>query len=239
MKQIQLFRGAEHPCSYLPGRAACSAYADPGLLLDVSTYSSLAAQGFRRSGDLVYRPHCPSCAACVPARIPVARFALNRSQQRNWRDNADVAVIPKSAEFDAEHYRLYQRYLAARHDDGGMADSSPEEYLGFLASRWADTQFVEFRVDGALLAVAVVDKLDTGLSAVYTFFDPERGERGLGTLAVLWQIAEARRLGLQWLYLGFWIEDCRKMNYKNRFRPMQALLGGRWLTFEKGEKIGL
>ena len=147
MKQIQLFRGAEHPCSYLPGRSACSAYADPGLLLDVATYSSLAAQGFRRSGDLVYRPHCAGCAACVPVRIPVARFAPNRSQLRSLRVNADVLAIPKPAEFDAEHYHLYQRYQTARHEDGGMADSSPEDYLGFLGSRWADTQFVEFRLD--------------------------------------------------------------------------------------------
>jgi arginine-tRNA-protein transferase len=232
-----LFRGNEHACSYLPGLTACSAYADPGLALDVAAYSALAAQGFRRSGDLVYRPHCQGCAACVPVRIPVARFAPDRSQRRVLAANAGVAAIPRLPEFDEAHYRLFQRYLSARHDDGGMADSSPEDYMGFLGSRWADTCFVEFREGRALLAVAVVDKLETGLSAVYTFYDPDEGRRGLGTLAVLWQVAEAARLGLHWVYLGFWVGDCRKMSYKTRFRPLQALLGGRWLTFEKGEKI--
>jgi len=239
VKQIRLFRGAEHPCSYLPGRAACSAYADPTLELDVPIYSGLAAQGFRRSGDLVYRPHCLGCAACVPVRIPVARFAPDRSQRRVLRDNAGVAATSKPAVFDEAHYRLFQRYLAARHDDGGMADSSEEDYMGFLGSRWADTRFVEFRLEGRLLAVAVVDRLETGLSAAYTFFDPDEDRRGLGTLAVLWQVGEARRRGLEWVYLGFWIEGCRKMNYKDRFRPLQALRGGQWLTFEKGEKIHL
>jgi len=239
MKHIRLFRGAEHPCSYLPGLTACSAYADPGLALDVQTYSSLAAQGFRRSGDLVYRPHCAGCKACVPARIAVSRFAPDRSQRRALRDNAGLVATPKPAEFDEEHYRLFQRYLAARHDEGGMADSSPEDYMGFLGSRWADTGFVEFRLEKELLAVAVVDRLEAGLSAAYTFFDPDQAHRGLGTLAVLWQVGEARRLGLAWVYLGFWIAGCRKMNYKDRFRPLQVLVGGQWRSFEKGEKIPL
>jgi arginine-tRNA-protein transferase len=212
---------------------------DTSLSLDASTYSRLAEQGFRRSGDLVYRPHCLLCAACVPVRIPVARFAPDRSQRRVWRANADLAVNSMPAEFDEEHYRLFRRYLAARHDDGGMADSSPEDYAGFLCSRWADTRFVEFRSAKELLAVAVVDRLETGLSAVYTFFDPGHAERGLGTLAVLWQVGEARRLGLDWLYLGFWIEDCRKMSYKQHFRPLEARIGEQWRRFEKGEKIQL
>ena len=237
MRRIRLFSGAGHACSYLPGRDACSAYVDPGLALDAATYASLAAQGFRRSGDLVYRPHCQGCAACVPVRIPVARFAPDRSQQRCLRDNARVAATARPAEFDAAHYRLFRRYLAARHDDGGMADSSPEDYLGFLGSRWADTRFVEFRLEEKLLAVAVMDRLEAGLSAVYTFFDPAQSRLGLGTLAVLWQVGEARRLGLDWLYLGFWVKGCRKMSYKERFRPLQALAAGQWLTFEKGEKI--
>jgi len=237
MRQVGLILGDRHPCSYLPGRVARSTYMDTSLHLDVPTYSRLVEQGFRRSGDLVYRPHCLACAACVPVRIPVARFAPDRSQLRGLRNNADLAVASKPAEFDEEHYRLFRRYLAARHEDGGMADSSPEDYMGFLGSRWADTRFVEFRLGEKLLAVAVVDRLDDGLSAVYTFFDPGQAARGLGTQAVLWQVGEARRLGLDWVYLGFWIGDCRKMLYKDRFRPLQALVGGQWLEYQKGEKI--
>jgi arginine-tRNA-protein transferase len=238
MKQIQLFRGPGHPCSYLPGQIAYSAYVDTQLELDASLYSKLAEQGFRRSGDLVYRPHCLLCAACVPVRIPVAEFLPDRSQRRVWRDNQDLTIVQKPAEFDEAHYALFQRYLQSRHEDGGMADSSEEDYIGFLGSRWADTAFVEFRLADTLLALAVVDRLEQGLSAVYTFFDPEQTWRSLGTLAVLWQVDEARRLGLDWVYLGFWIEDCRKMNYKNRFRPLEARLDGQWRRFEKGEKIG-
>lgn len=237
MRRIRLLRGPVHACSYLPGKLAQSLYVDNEASLDAVTYSRLAEQGFRRSGDLVYRPDCLKCKACVPVRIPVARFTPNRSQLRTLRDNRDVTVTPKPAVYAEEHYRLFCRYLDARHEEGGMANSSPEDYLGFLASEWSDTRFVEFRAQGQLLAVAVVDVLDGGLSAVYTFFDPQQTARGLGTLAVLWQIGEARRLGLEWVYLGFWIGDCRKMNYKERFRPLEALLDSEWRVFEKGEKI--
>ena len=239
MKRILLFRGPEQACSYLPDFVSRSAFVDTRLQLDVPTYSSLAAQGFRRSGDLVYQPNCPACSACVPVRIPVARFSPNRSQWRTLRKNAGLTITPKPAEFDAEHYQLFLRYLAARHDEGGMKDSSPQDYIGFLGSAWADTAFVEFRLHEELLAVAVVDRLVSGLSAVYTFFDPAYEERGLGTLAVLWQIGEAKRLGLDWLYLGFWIGACGKMSYKTNFRPLEALINDHWLSFEKGEKIDI
>ena len=239
MKPIQLFWGVEHPCSYLPGQISRSAYVDPHLRLNVPTYTTLAAQGFRRSGDLVYRPHCQSCQACVPLRIPVSRFSPNRSQLRNLRDNADLTITPKPAEYVEEHYQLFLCYLASRHRDGGMTDSSPDDYIGFLGSDWSDTLFVEFRLQDKLVSIAVVDRLENGLSAVYTFFDPNYEARGLGTLAVLWQIKEAKSLGLNWLYLGFWIKDCRKMSYKHNYRPIEALIDGHWRSFEKGEKIGM
>jgi arginyl-tRNA--protein-N-Asp/Glu arginylyltransferase len=239
VRQVKLFLGAEHPCSYLPGQVSRSAYVDTDEWLDVAAYSSLAAQGLRRSGDLVYRPLCRSCLACVPIRIPVARFLPNRSQLRTLRDNQDLTATPKPAAFDEEHYRLFRSYLAARHADGGMANSTPQDYIGFLGSSWADTWFVEFRLQETLVAVAVVDRLSTGMSAVYTFFNPAHAERGLGTLAVLWQIEESKRLGLDWLYLGFWVGACRKMRYKGNYRPLEAMVGGHWLPFEKGEKIDI
>jgi len=239
LKRIRLFSGPVHACSYLPGRLAHSLYVDTHTHLDAETYSRLAEQGFRRSGDLVYRPECHGCSACVPVRIPVARFSPSRSQLRCLRGNRDVEVNPLPAVYKDEHYRLFKRYLASRHEEGGMADSSPEDYVGFLTSEWSSTWFVEFRHGGQLQAVAVVDRLDHGLSAVYTFFDPDQKERGFGTLAVLWQVEQARNLGLDWVYLGFWIEACQKMNYKDRFRPLEALLGNEWRVFEKGEKIRL
>ncbi len=238
VRRIRLFLGAEHPCSYLLGRVANSAYVDTDM--NPMLYSRLAEQGFRRSGDLVYRPHCRICTACIPIRVPVRRFWPDRSQRRNLRNNSDLEIIRKAPEFDEDHYRLFRRYLTARHEDGNMANLSPQEYMAFLGSHWADTTFVEFKSREKLLAVAVVDRLDRGLSAVYTFFDPAQAERGLGTQAVLWQIGEARRLGLEWLYLGYWIGDCRKMNYKTRFRPLEALIGEHWKGFRKrGEDSSL
>jgi len=237
MKRISLYLGHEHDCSYLPGRMARSVYVDPDTPMNEPLYSALIGQGFRRSGELVYRPHCPSCSACVPVRVPAARFVPNRSQARALRSNADLTIRRKPAAFDEAHYRLFSRYLAARHAQGGMASSSREEYIQFLAASWIQSSFVEFRLGDELLAVAVVDYLEDALSAVYTFFDPGHASRSLGVNAILWQIEEVRRLGLTWLYLGFWVEHCRKMAYKNQYRPLQALIGGQWRDFEKGEKI--
>lgn len=235
--RIRLFRGYAHECSYLPEAFAQSLYVEEGTALNPVIYTRLAEQGFRRSGNLVYKPECPDCNACVPVRIPVRRFQLNRAQQRTWKDNQDLSVAVCPAVFDEEQYALFSEYVGTRHQDGGMSDSSPAEYMGFLSSAWSETWFVEFREDKKLLAIAVVDRLDGGLSAVYTFFDPKERERSLGTFAVLWQIEEARRLGLDWVYLGFWIEQCQKMSYKEKYRPIEALLDDEWRVFEKGGKI--
>lgn len=237
MKSIPLYISYEHDCDYLPGRRAQMAYVSPRERLDVGIFSWLATRGFRRSGDMVYRPHCPSCSACIPVRIPVAQFRPNRGQRRIQRMNSDLKVVRKPARFEEAHYRLFIRYLRARHSDGHMAESSPGDYIRFLACGWAETGFYEFRLGDRLLAVAVTDHLIDGLSAVYTFYDPELPERSLGTNAILWQTAEARRRGLDWLYLGFWISDCRKMSYKSAFRPLEALVGENWVLLGKGENI--
>lgn len=232
MKSIPLHLGYEHDCDYLPGRQARMAYVSPLVGLDPNLYSELAANGFRRSGDLVYRPYCQNCTACMPVRIPVHDFQPSRVQRRVAKANADLRVIRKHDVFDERHYQLYMRYLATRHAEGHMALSSREEYLQFVASAWGDTGFYEFLAGDELLAVAVIDHLDDGLSAVYTFYDPEQGRRSLGTYAVLWQIAEAARRGLGWVYLGFWIAECRKMAYKNAFRPFQVLTKSGWCDWE-------
>jgi arginyl-tRNA--protein-N-Asp/Glu arginylyltransferase len=237
MKAIPLHIGYEHDCDYLPGNRATMAYVSPRVPLDKSVYTQLVANGFRRSGDLVYRPYCEGCSACLPVRIPAERFTPNRAQRRVLKMNADLRVVAKPGEFDEAHYQLYRRYLQSRHGDGSMASSSPAEYLQFLGSRWGEVGFYEFLDGDQLLAVAVIDHLEDGLSAVYTFYDPEAMHRGLGTYAVLWQIGEARRRGLPWVYLGFWISACRKMAYKGNFRPLQVLVGSRWMAVGKGENV--
>jgi arginine-tRNA-protein transferase len=218
-----------HECSYLNGRRAVTLFVDPYTPMDNTTYSQLADTGFRRSGNYVYRPRCPGCLACVPVRIPVAEFRPDRSQRRTWARNQDLEFRIKSPVFDEEHFALYRRYTRLRHPGGGMDTDEPDQYRGFLISPWAETQFVEFRANGRLIAVSVIDCMAQGLSSVYTFFDPEEPRRGFGVYTILWQIEEAKRRGLPWVYLGYWIAETPKMAYKVRYRPLEALLNGQWL----------
>jgi len=221
-----------HPCSYLPGRTATTLFIDPRYPLDGDKYARFTRLGFRRSGDLVYRPHCRDCSACTPVRIPVDRFAPTRSQRRVVRRNADLVVRARPSVFMPEHFNLYLRYQAIRHSGGGMDDPDPQKYVNFLMGRQVETVFYEMRRDEELLAVAVVDHLPDGLSAVYTFFDPQESNRGLGTFAILWQIEHARLVGLPWVYLGYWIAESKKMAYKANFRPLEAYRHGRWSDLE-------
>lgn len=227
---IKFFSTTAHACSYLPGKQAVTLFADPKTSMDRRLYSELSDLGFRRSGNYVYRPHCGSCQACVAIRIPIERFTPSRQQLRVWKKNQDLDVIVGNALFSEEHYALYERYIIARHHDGDMYPPSVEQYASFLTSDWSETRFIEFRLAGKLLAVAVCDELEQGLSAVYTFYDPDDEKRSLGTFAVLWQIEESRRLGLPSLYLGYWIRECQKMNYKIGFRPIELLINGEWLV---------
>ncbi|MGH8596250.1 MAG: arginyltransferase [Gammaproteobacteria bacterium] len=225
---LGFFLTPPHKCGYLPGRSAVTIFVDPRRRTTVSTYSMLSEHGFRRSGDHVYRPQCPECNACVPVRVPVNEFKLRRSQARTLRVNADVVLIPRQPAFRHDHYTLYQRYITTRHAGGSMENPDPESYIEFLTAAWSDTTFYEFRADNRLLAVAVVDHLDDGLSAVYTFYDPSEAHRSLGRLAILKQIEIARALQVRWLYLGYWISACQKMSYKAEYQPLEYFRSGEW-----------
>jgi arginine-tRNA-protein transferase len=170
-------------------------------------------------------------------RIPVRDFSPRRIQRRVLQRNADIQMHERPAAFDPQHYALYQRYTAARHEDGDMADASPTGYLGFLRADWCDTRFFEFRLGDRLVAVAVTDLAGDGLSAVYTFFDPEMAARSLGSYAILRQIEHARALGLPYLYLGYWIRDSRKMAYKAAYRPIELWRAARWQRFAAGDRL--
>ncbi len=228
MISIPLFLTDKHPCSYLDDEVAQPAFVHPLFDMTSGIYSELIKQGYRRSGDEVYSPHCPNCSACIPARLQVADFIPSRSQKRCLSKNSHTLVVDKPAEFDKSHYGMYLRYQAARHGDGSMAQSSPNDYLSFLKSTWCDTHFVEFLIAGELAAIAVVDHLDNALSAVYTFFDPKFSEYSLGVNAVLWQIEWAKQLQKEFLYLGFWIKRCKKMSYKSDYQPLQIFKDKQW-----------
>lgn len=231
-KTPEIYLSMPHPCSYLPGRMASSLFIDPHYPLDSLGYAGFMQLGFRRSGDLIYRPHCHGCHACIPVRVPVNLFCPNRGQRRVWQRNRDITVVPKPPGFDEEHFQLYQRYQALRHPGGGMDDPDPQKYKHFLTSKHIDSMFCEFRREDQLLGVAVVDVLPDGLSAVYTFFDPGEKQRALGVYAALWEIEETKRRGLPWLYLGYLIQECPKMSYKANYRPLEAYRDGRWALLE-------
>lgn len=195
---LRMFLTTDYACSYLPDRRARNLVADPAVT-DNPLYTQLAELGFRRSGEHVYRPHCRGCTACRSLRVPVERFQPNRSQQRLWKRNRDLRVRVLPAEFDGEHFELFARYIGTRHAGGGMDPASPENYWSFVTSRWCSTWLYEFRLDRALLAVAVVDRMDEGLSAVYTFFDPLHKARAS---APTQSCGKSPRRG-DWVYRGF------------------------------------
>jgi arginyl-tRNA--protein-N-Asp/Glu arginylyltransferase len=237
-EELRLFQTGEHPCGYWPDRQARDLVLDPQDSRLGALYPMALGWGFRRSGDLVYRPHCAHCRACVPVRIPVERFAPDRNQRRCLTRNADLEYRVVPAERNEEQFALYQRYLAHRHANGGMDKHGPHEFDQFLIGSWPHSRFMEIRTArvghqrGRLLAVAVTDITDQGLSAVYTFFDPDEQARSLGTYAILQQIAWARRDSLPHLYLGYWIRGHRKMDYKRLYRPLEAYDGRRWIDFD-------
>jgi arginine-tRNA-protein transferase len=228
---IRLFHTLEHRCGYYAELSARNLVLDPVSPQLAELYHQALVRGFRRAGGHVYRPHCVHCQACTPCRVAVAQFKPSRSQQRAARANSGVQVSLEQARCSVEFLELYQRYLQSRHSGGGMDQAQAEDFSQFLYSPWSDTRFLTLREDGQLLAVAVTDVTRFGLSAVYTFFNPDLTRRSLGTVAILEQIALARRMGLEHLYLGYWIDGHPKMDYKRLWQPLEVLRDNRWLPW--------
>lgn len=228
---IHFYATAPYQCSYLPDRVARSQVAVPAEAIDSTVYSQLVSLGFRRSGLHTYRPYCDRCQSCISVRIPVDEFHPSRSQRKAFNRLAGVTVCAVPLAFKQEHYELYYRYQTCRHMGGGMSEDNPEQYSEFILKSGVDSLLVEFRLDGVLKMVSLIDRLTDGLSAVYTFYDPEDTGVSYGIFNILWQIEWARQLGLPYVYLGYWVEECRKMSYKAAFRPLEVLRHGMWGRF--------
>jgi arginyl-tRNA--protein-N-Asp/Glu arginylyltransferase len=230
LRDLKVYTTYPHSCSYLADQQATTLFIDPRQEVDQKLYSSLSLLGFRRSGNNIYRPHCAQCNACVPSRLPVGDFQPSRSQKRTLRRNRDLTVEQTNDIRDDKSYDLYRRYIEQRHADGDMFPPDRQQYESFLNNAWDCTRYFRFYQENQLIAVAVVDVMVDGLSAIYTFFEPEEEQRSLGTYAVLWQIEQAREMGLAYLYLGYWIQNCQKMAYKADYKPLELFLDGCWTT---------
>jgi leucyl-tRNA---protein transferase len=230
---VRLFQTLPHSCGYFAGRTAQNLVIDPAAPQLDRLYGAALDHGFRRAGGHLYFPHCPSCHACTPCRIDVANFKPDRSQRRCLKRNADLTVTEHMAGYNSERHALYSRYLRTRHPGGGMDEAEASDFRRFLTAPWSPTVFLEMHLNDRLLGVAVTDVCATGISAVYTFYDPDEQQRGLGTFAILQQVELARRSNIPWVYLGFWIEGHPKMDYKRRFQPLQVRSLDGWATLKR------
>ncbi|MGZ0019781.1 arginyltransferase [Nitrosomonas sp. wSCUT-2] len=217
-----------YSCSYLPGKLACSEVVTPEHSIDISAYAKLIQTGFRRSGHYIYRPHCEHCQACLSVRVKAKSFVPKRFQRRAWKQHQHLQVTAHPLHYDPAHFALYQRYQTIRHAGGGMDQDCREQYHNFLLQSHVDSMLIEFRDLDQLRMVSIIDLLPDGFSSVYTFFDPDIAHASFGTYSILWQIEQCRNLGMDYLYLGYWIQENRKMRYKINFQPLEVLLDGRW-----------
>jgi arginine-tRNA-protein transferase len=227
----QFYTTGAAPCPYLEGRTERRVYT---LLRrhpqERETFDRLSEAGFRRSQNLMYRPACPGCDACVPVRIPVLRFQPSRNERKVLHRNADLTLREAPAVPTSEHWELFHRYLDARHGDGGMAGMTRVDFETMVGDWAVSTLLLEGRdPTGRLVAVSLTDRLSSGYSGVYKFYEPGLPHRSLGTWTILQLVEKARQDGLPFVYLGYWIAGSDKMDYKARFRPMERLTGGGWV----------
>ena len=245
LNELQYYITPPHNCSYLDNKSARMVFLDPAQRIDVVTLSELSRLGFRRSGDFVYRPECHLCRQCLSCRVPVDIFQMNSQQKKAWKRNQDLSIkITRTQDASSLHYDLYARYINQRHCDGDMYPPNEDQFEKFLMHTCTESFFLELWHGERLVSVSTCDPLDDGISAVYTFFDPDENRRSLGVFAILKQIEYAKAQGLNYVYLGYWVPHSGKMNYKSQYVPLELLIDGQWrrlnriLNAEEIEQLG-
>ena len=228
----QFFATAPIACPYIVGRSERKLIVELGGNGAALFYDDLSRAGFRRSHGFAYRPVCRGCSSCVPVRIAVGRFSDTRSTRRIRNTNRDLSGRLLAARATPEQFRLFSAYQRSRHSDSDMASMSYGDYRGMVEDTPVRTAIAEFRdISGALVAASLIDLLDDGVSAVYSFYDPQQPKRGLGNWSILWLIEQCQRHGQPFVYLGYWIADSPKMAYKARFPALERLADGAWTEF--------
>jgi leucyl-tRNA---protein transferase len=230
--KLSFFITPHHACPYLKGETAQTVFLSPDIQPDKSLYTVLINQGFRRSGEHIYRPQCDQCQSCISVRIPVSQFKPNKQQKRTLKKALNLTSNVTPAHFNQQHFQLFDKYISQRHKDGDMYPTSPQQYKEFLLNDWIECNFLNFSDPKTkkLVATAVYDQVEDGLSAVYTYFDPDYSKFSPGRLAILKLIELAKHQNLAYVYLGYWIKDCDKMAYKGDYRPIECFVRDRWVV---------
>jgi arginine-tRNA-protein transferase len=218
-------------CAYLPDNTAHHFASDTTQPLTMDIYSQLIDLGFRRSGERIHRPNCINCSQCISLRIPASTFKPSRSQKRCLAKNSDLLLNINNRPDYNEYYDLYNHYIISTHPESESMHDVADTFNNFLFSQWSETFAIEFRLPSSeLVCVSICDPLIQGWSAVYTFYSPQHSNRSLGSFAILRQIEMLQHQGLSYLYLGYWIRDSQKMNYKSKYKPCEGFINGKWKT---------
>ncbi|MFC3151608.1 arginyltransferase [Litoribrevibacter euphylliae] len=229
--EIKLYQSVDTPCNYLEGLQSSSLIVDPDLPITQELTTAMSQMGYRRSGSMLYKPQCQNCNACLSSRIRINDFKPSKSQKRIINKAKHLNFQVRECAFNENDYLLYEKYIELRHADGDMHPPDKAQYEGFLCKNFGFNYFLETQLDGKTIAICQFDSLQDGLSAVYTFFDPDFESLSLGVLSVLQLISLAKKVGYPYVYLGYYIQDCSKMNYKSKYQPLEIFSKGCWKQF--------